>query len=224
MNPDHRSGLPLAPPSIDALPVDRGYPVPDFVAWVDGKPEFRAMDGRKLSRDVTERRCWVCGKALTTNRVTYVIGPMCVVNRISAEPPSHRECAEYSVKACPFLSRPEMVRRENDMPDQSEAPPGIMLRRNPGVTCLWTTRNPGATIIRHGGGLLFQIWPATEVSFWCRGRLATRREVLESVDSGLPSLMDLACKQGAEAIAQLEQMVVDAGQYWPEERESANVR
>ncbi len=217
MNPAHRPDLPAAPPAIDLLPVDRGYPVPDFVAWVDGKPEFRAMDGEKLRLAITENRCWVCGKPMTTNRVTFVIGPMCVVNRVSGEPPSHRECAEYSVKACPFLSRPNMVRRENDMPADSREGAGIMLKRNPGVTCLWTTRNPGSTLIRHGAGILFRIWPATAVSFWREGRAATRAEVMASVESGLPALIGMAESDGPDAVAELNRMVVEAGQYWPAE-------
>lgn len=31
--------------------------------------------------------------------MTFVVGPMCELNRISGEPPSHRECAEFSA-AC----------------------------------------------------------------------------------------------------------------------------
>jgi hypothetical protein len=47
------------------LPVDeRGFPVPWFVAWFDGKPEFRAMDGLKWIRAVREHLCWVCGGRL----------------------------------------------------------------------------------------------------------------------------------------------------------------
>lgn len=40
------------------LPIDdRGYPVPWFVAWVDGKPEFRAMDQEKFIRALREKLC-----------------------------------------------------------------------------------------------------------------------------------------------------------------------
>jgi hypothetical protein len=51
------------------LPLDeRGYPVPWFVAWVDGKPEFRAMDRHKFVTAIREKRCWVCaGFAITRN-------------------------------------------------------------------------------------------------------------------------------------------------------------
>src|SRR5690242_2247182 len=101
------------PDRIARLPLDeRGYPVPWFVDWVDGKPEFRAMDPAKWKRAVKERLCWVCGDRLGVLLV-FPIGPMCGINRTTAEPPSHRDCALWSVRNCPFLSRPHMVRRED---------------------------------------------------------------------------------------------------------------
>ena len=40
-----RAELEALPARLHFLPVDeRGYPVPWFVAWRDGKPEFRAME------------------------------------------------------------------------------------------------------------------------------------------------------------------------------------
>jgi hypothetical protein len=111
-----RKDLPVGiPDRIRNLPVDeRGYPVPWFVDWIDGKPEFRAMDGRKFDRCINEKLCWVCGERLKKH-VAFVIGPMCTITRTSAEPPSHLDCAEWSVKACPFLSKPQMKRREDDL-------------------------------------------------------------------------------------------------------------
>jgi hypothetical protein len=47
---------------------------------------------------------------------------------MSAEPPSHRECAEYAVRACPFLTRPLAVRNERGL-DGFE-PAGVMIKRN----------------------------------------------------------------------------------------------
>jgi hypothetical protein len=35
------------------LPADeRGYPVPKFVEWIDGKPDFRCVDSRWLTKTV----------------------------------------------------------------------------------------------------------------------------------------------------------------------------
>jgi hypothetical protein len=66
--------------------------VPWFVAWFDGKPEFRAMDGLKWIRAVREHLCWVCGGRLGVWQ-TFVLGPMCGINRTTVEPPCHLECA-----------------------------------------------------------------------------------------------------------------------------------
>src|SRR5206468_8965317 len=132
------------------LPIDpRGYPVPWFVAWIDGQPDFRVMDAEQWRSAVKLRLCWVCGQALG-RWLAFPIGPMCAINRVTSEPPSHRECAEWSIRNCPFLSQPQMVRRgEADLVDAQE-PGGVMIRRNPGVTCLWITR--GYEVFDAGGG------------------------------------------------------------------------
>lgn len=199
------------PDSIRALPIDpiRKVPIPWFVAWIDGKPEFRLADGEKFARAIKERRCWVCGRRLD-NRATYVIGPMCVINRVTAEPPCHPTCAEYSVKACPFLSRPGMVRREGGLPESVENPEGLMILRNPGVTCLWTTKTPGSKPFRTGSNVLLKLFPPTSVTFWAEGRAATYEEVETSVRTGLPTLYQMARAEGATALAALESMKLHA--------------
>src|SRR5215831_3288717 len=112
-----RSELTELPRRLKALPVDaRGYPVPWFVAWHDGVPDFRIADTAKWRRAVRERRCWVCGDRLG-RYLAFVIGPMCGINRTTTEPPLHRECAEWSVMNCPFLVRPHAKRRENGITD-----------------------------------------------------------------------------------------------------------
>jgi hypothetical protein len=203
-----RDGLPPLPVRIQRLPIDeRGYPVPWFVSWVNGKPEFRAMDGRKLKRAVEESRCWVCGDLLGKFK-TFVIGPMCAINRISSEPSSHFDCAEFSTKACPFLTKPQMVRRENDLPEGIKDPVGVGVRRNPGVTLLWTTYS--FTIKRVDGGVLFEIGEPTRVLCYREGRLATKREIEESIVSGLPLLEDYAAIDGGNAMIELKSKTKDA--------------
>lgn len=190
----------FVPESIRRLAIDpvRKIPVPWFVAWVDGRPEFRCADGDKFVRAVRERRCWVCGDPLE-GRATYVIGPMCAVNRLTSEPPCHPACAEYSARTCPFLCRPRMDRRVGGLPEEATSA-GIMIRRNPGVSCLWEGRVPGATPFRDGsGGVLFRLHYPIAVSWWTEGRAATRAEVDASVASGLPALKGLARARGPEA-------------------------
>src|SRR5438477_249547 len=79
----------------------------------EGEPDFRCADKRKFHRALKEKRCWVCGDKLGVH-LAFVIGPMCAVNKVTSEPPCHLECAEYSVRICPFLSRPRMRRNEHD--------------------------------------------------------------------------------------------------------------
>ncbi|TYL87480.1 hypothetical protein FXB38_04460 [Bradyrhizobium cytisi] len=149
---------------------------------------------------VRHKRCWLCGQPLGKFMV-FVIGPMCAVNRVSAEPPSHRKCALYAVQSCPFLTQPKMRRNEKDMPEHL-APAGIMLRRNPGVTMLWTTQS--YTIFKAGNGALFNVGEPVQVEFFAEGRTATRDEIMASISTGMPSLRQMAERDGAEAVAELQ--------------------
>ena len=204
-----------APAAVGRLPVDetRGYPVPWFVAWIAGRPEFRVADGDKLNRAILERRCWVCGEKLN-NRVAFTVGPMCTISRISAAPPAHIECAEYSVKVCPFLSRPAMVRREGGLPEEATVA-GTMIVRNPGVVAIWTTKSPGFHLLVTPTGILFQIQDPVAVSWWREGRAATRAEVQESIESGLPALRDIAARQGPLAVDELLEATLAADKFFP---------
>jgi hypothetical protein len=208
------------PPRIAKLPVDaRGYPVPWFVAWVDGPdgpetvPEFRATDARKLVRAIKDRVCWVCGDRLG-RWLAFPIGPMCSITRTISEPPSHRDCAEWSIQHCPFLSQPAMVRREENLPADAQAPGGRGLKRNPGVTCLWITRS--YEVWNDGKGKpLITVGDPSEVTWWREGRPATRAEVQASIDSGLPHLLVAAKAEGAFAVQALGKQVGLAEKWLP---------
>jgi len=119
----HPSGLPALPPRIARLARDRrGFPVPWFVATIDGEPDFRVVDTPKLAVAIRQHRCWVCGEQLGVH-LAFPIGPTCVANRVTAEPPVHRECAEFSARACPFLTKPRMRRNAQGLPEEFVAPP-----------------------------------------------------------------------------------------------------
>ncbi len=190
------------PKRMVGLPIDdRGYPVPWFVAWVDGKPEFRAMDPMKLVAAIKRRLCWVCGERLGVN-LCFVAGPMCGINRTSSEPPCHLECGRWSARNCPFLSNPRMVRREDDQINNAnlrDQAPGMALTRNPGVSMLWITRAYDVFNDGHGKPLI-QMGEPESVEWYALGRIATRDEVRASIDSGLPNLEAIARTQdGGEA-------------------------
>lgn len=207
--------LPPMPARIARLPVSRtGYPAPKFVAWVDGEPDFRVADERFLAESLRRKLCWICGDVLGAH-LTFVVGPMCAVNRTTAEPPSHRDCAIFAARACPFLSNPEARRRERGRPDGHVPPAGEMVRRNPGVTCLWSTRS--FRPFRAGDGVLFGLGEPEEVVWFARGREATRAEVEASIASGMPLLRDPAEAEGAAAVRELERLYAAAVRFLPEE-------
>lgn len=199
----YRPELRDIPERIRALPIDRGYPVPWFVKWIDGKPEFRVMDGDKFVLALRDKRCWVCGQRMG-KFMAFVIGPMCAVNRTSAEPPCHYECAAWSAKFCPFLSRPHMVRREDEEINNSSLG-AHHLPRNPGVGGVWVTtrytsfKAPGSS----SSGLLFEMGAPSRVEWYAEGREATRAEVTASIDSGMPTL-EAMCNQEKTVTAVLE--------------------
>jgi hypothetical protein len=194
------------PDRIKKLPTLRGFPVPWFVDKVDGEFDFRVMDGKKLVMAVKQKRCWVCGGKLGRFK-SFIIGPMCGVTRTNAEPPSHRECAEYSAKHCPFLTRPNMKRREDEITEAGTMA-GHGIKRNPGCCAVWTTTSYEIFKPR-GGGVLFTIGDPVDVSWYAEGRLATRAEVQASIYSGLPILREscnreATVKQCVEAHGQLD--------------------
>ncbi len=205
------------PERMRKLPLDhRGFPVPWFVAWVDAKgalwdqgrpgavPDFRVVDSRKLVRAVRERRCWLCGEPLG-RFLAFVIGPMCAVNRINSEPPSHRDCAEFAMWACPFLSRPKMRRNEVGLPPDMKPAPGEHLEHNPGAMALWVATSYRAVPAWRGNdGVLFELGDPIELQWFVEGRRATAGEIKDALAKGLPQLRDVAAKQegGPEALDQ----------------------
>lgn len=187
--------FPEAPLNVRQLAVDpRGYPIPWFVAdpsETGGKLDFTVVGYGKVRGAVKRSVCWICGKPLGRMK-TFVIGPMCAVNRISSEPPSHLECATFAAKACPFLTRP-MAKRSSKAAYEALAVPGMMIERNPGVTLVWGClqyrRVHDGLAPRPGtDGMLFEIGAPARIDWFAHGRPATHEEVLESIRTGLPLL------------------------------------
>lgn len=193
------------PKRIAKLPKnDQGYHVPWFVAWIDGKPDFRVVGQGKFAEACKTGVCWICGETLGAYK-TFVIGPMCAVNRVSSEPPSHTDCAVYAAQNCPFLTNPERPRRTGGLPEGYQPPPGIGIARNPGVTLVWTTHN--YKLFKVGDrpeDVLVEIGEPINVRWFSRGLQATRSEVLSSIQSGLPILRKYAEEEGEEAVKDLE--------------------
>lgn len=191
-----RRDIPRPPTRMRRLPQDSaGRPVPYFVAWVDGKPDFRVMDGKKRVRAHVDKLCFTCGQPLLKHLKTqspagtFVVGPMCVVNLVSAEPPSHHDCAVWSAQACPFLTNADKDRRRSNMPEGAENPAGIMIERNPGVCALVESHRWFVMPDDHGG-MLFR-FRAEAVTWMAGGRTATTGQIMESMETGIMALVDM---------------------------------
>jgi hypothetical protein len=217
MMPDYtllRPELTMLPSHMKRLPIDeRGYVVPWFVQWIDGKPEFRLMDPDRLLQAIAQELCWVCGGRLGARR-TFVAGPMCCISRTVSEPPSHHDCALWSVMNCPFMTKPRMVRREGGLPEEKVTSSGIMIARNPGVMVLWTARTfeafspaPGELLITMGAPL--------SVEWFREGRPATREECEESIRTGMPALEAIAQHDPRE-LAALQKATLAIARLLPE--------
>ena len=204
------------PDRIAALPRNSaGYPIPWFVHNPDGdqNPDFRFVHPLRVVDAMNRRRCWICGQPRGAY-CAFAVGPMCVVNRTSAEPPAHRDCAEYSAQVCPFLITPGRERRMAGMPEDRNTA-GIMIERNPGVTVVWVTKDWATFKCPRTGGALFSFGEPTSVGWFREGRRATRDEIVESIDSGLPILREIAEQEDWRAVRQLERMHQHALTYLP---------
>jgi hypothetical protein len=215
--------LPSPPIRIARLPKDeRGYPVPWFVAWFkDGeecprrtpgaKADFRILGAGTREIAVKKRLCWVCGEPLGVHQV-FAIGPMCAVNRVTMEPPSHRACVEYSAQACPFLTVPARRRNEAGLEEIEHHVAGEMIARNPGAIALWES---AFRPFKVDNGWLIHLSEPTRVDWWAKGRQATRAEIEEALSTSYPELMARAKLDGPEAVAELELYRKDAERFLP---------
>jgi len=187
----YRDDIPQVPDRIRQLPVQRGYPVPWFVQHFEETGyDFRVVDGRKMRRAIRDKLCWICGESLGSTWV-FVLGPMCIINQINSEPPSHRECAEFAVRACPFLMQRQVKRNDHNMPDGAVPAAGEHIDRQPGVMALWITNKYTIVPAPGGSGLLFEVGKPSQVIWYREGRTATRSEIMESIISGFPALEEM---------------------------------
>jgi hypothetical protein len=203
----------VMPDRIARLPRDaKGRPVPYFTPWKDGVSDFKVFDAMKVAECVHTRACWICGEPLD-ELVAFVIGPLCSVNRISAEPPSHFDCAKYAAQVCPFLAHSNMQRRDSKIHTEDEIvePPGVFVDRNPGVTLVWVTRDFKPFVYQ--GGLLFDIGVPITWFWYTEGRLATRSEVEASFASGLAKLRDIVASE--DQLKRFNRLIRKAKELWP---------
>ncbi len=199
--------LPIAEPAPPAalcdLPRDKhNRLVPWFVHIdEDGTPDHRLPHKTAIQDAYRFKTCWLCGKP-RGRWVTFPIGPMCTINRISSEPPSHHECAVYAAQVCPFLANPNMRRRRTGLPEKRKTLGGVMAERNPGVTALWVTRT--WHVSREFNGHLFRLGDPARVEWYTRGAPADRETAGAALSSGRDFLHQYA--DSPEERAEVDQL------------------
>lgn len=205
----------------------RGFIVPYFVTWhKDGRhvpeltegaePDFRVANTERWINCVRFRWCWLCGKPLGRH-LAFLIGPMCAITHTTSEPPEHKQCGEYAALVCPFMTRPRMRRNDSPFPVTIRADaPGYHLDRNPGASALVTAKTYSVFKPHTGGkGRLIRIGEFESVEWYAEGRRATRAEVDASIESGAPSLWELAKRQGDGAERDLQSFFDDLAPWLP---------
>jgi hypothetical protein len=205
------------PARMQQLPItEEGWPQLWFAGLNnEGKPDLRCADPGKRVFAVKQNRCWLCGQFLGNWKV-FVLGPMCAVNRTTSEPPCHRQCAEFAVIACPFLTRPKMKRNDHKLPEGYEPPPGDAIMRNPGATVLWVCKDYTPFFTDKSRiDWLIQIGEPTEVLWYAEGKPATREQINESIDSGYPRLLASAKTGGPRSVALLQKLRKDVERWLP---------
>jgi hypothetical protein len=189
-----RPDLPQLPAGMLYLPVDdRGYPIPEFVSNLDGKRDFRVVSLEHLANCIRDNVCWICGQRLDVLKA-FVIGPLPAIQGLSNEPPSHVECAEFAVRACPFLLLPKAQHRSIDNPKVQKLPRAA--KDNPGVCCVYTVR--GYAHHQKRKGIIFQTGQAVRVDWYKQGRRATRAEVLAAINASLQGIGSAGNQQAIE--------------------------
>ena len=211
-----RSDIPAPPKSLAHLPIGkRGYPVPPFVKHIDGEPDFRAVDMSYVVQAERNKLCFVCGLPRGSESV-FVCGPLSFTNRVCIEPSMHARCARYSAQACPFITKPNMQRRDtSDLADHMPPPMlALQVRDNPGCYALAFTRGHRLDILPNGMPL-WNFGPSLyAVEWWQEGRLATRAEVREVFNYSPEEIEDFAKRENTTGV-EFAQKIDRNRQWWP---------
>jgi hypothetical protein len=94
------------------------YPVPFIVLRVPGqKVDFRIIDSERVVECHKEKLCGICGRRLGEFS-NFIGGDGCRRTHLFIDPAMHRECAEWSAEACPFLSGERVQYSEREIPEK----------------------------------------------------------------------------------------------------------
>ena len=171
-----------------------GFHVPYFVAWYRDKrhvderepgavPSFPTIDKDREALCRRRSYCWICGKKLGAFKA-FVVGPLAALQRISSEPPSHRECAVYAVQVCPFMvgghdMREDPIHEGQDVIEE-------MSPKNEQLNVIWICRDYTLTPLDPSRGMfIYQMGDPVGVLVYHRGQPATLAQTMERVRSAI---------------------------------------
>lgn len=92
------------PRSLKRRPHFKGMPVPITVTWVNGHPDFTAIDWPAAHRLAAQRDCALCGDKMLGSRFAFIGGPAATEARVFVDGPMHEDCARYAIVVCPFVA------------------------------------------------------------------------------------------------------------------------
>lgn len=168
------------PKELSHLKIDkRGYPVPFFVSWINGEPEFRYLDAVRAKMIIDNKLCHICGKKLNKDFFYFISGPIGLQNRISSDAAMHKTCAEFSLRACPHLYLQKADRRDNDELGKAiGSMPSPVIREKPNT--LFLIKSNKFKKVLHEGQTYLQYRPvSTEKYIYENGKLI--KELLQSL-------------------------------------------
>lgn len=166
-----------------------GMPIPKFATWSNGKPNLTVMDMAFAKQAIEGQRCFICSQPLGRHKA-FVGGPKSVASKAYAEPPFHRDCAEFGLSVCPFIVQGRSYRKNK--PSEAFVTNTNIDPENPNIFGLVIASR--STYYPHHQTFLLQD-PAPPV-WWSRGRLADKNEIdkAESVVSQTLSYLSEAKK------------------------------
>jgi len=94
----------------------------------------------------------------------------------------------------------------------------MMLRLSPQF---WIARHHRA-FRDHDGRILYSFGDPESLSFFAEGRRATRAEITESIESGIPILRQMAMREGSGEAADLDKQYAKALRLVPQDLEGAS--
>jgi len=148
----------MIPAFLSHLKTYSGYPVPFTQAWINGKPDFRAVDPAMTIQCAQDKLCAICGRRLG-EKSCFIGGPLSKTNRLFTDPPMHKQCAEFAAHTCPFVSGKKLDYSDRPVNPKMVKVQEMVSTQRPATMYLLTARTMKTTLVRRTGGVIIQAGP-----------------------------------------------------------------